>query len=245
MNEAGEPYLSICIPAYNEAERIGPTLARIGAYVARLARPVEVIVYDDGSRDATQQVVAAAALPCLRLIAGGVNRGKGAAVRGAVLAARGRYILFTDADLSTPIEEAGRLLAALEAGYDLAIGIRVHPDGRDLRSTQPLYRRLLGRLFSLVVTTLLLGDIKDTQTGFKAFRREAGHRLFRDTTLTSDRFDVEVLYLARRLGYRIAQVPVQWVHDPRSRMRYTGRYAVAVLRDLFYIWWRHHRARPS
>jgi dolichyl-phosphate beta-glucosyltransferase len=240
-----EPYLTICIPAYNEAERIGPTLARIGAYVARLAWPVEVIVYDDGSRDATQEIARQAGLPCLRLLAGGVNRGKGAAVRGAVLAARGRYILFTDADLSTPIEEAGRLLAELEAGYDLAIGIRVHPDGRDLRSTQPLYRRFLGRVFAFVVTSLLLGDIKDTQAGFKAFRREVGHRLFRDTALTSDRFDVEVLYLARRLGYRIAQVPVQWVHDPRSRMRYTWRYALAVLRDLFYIWRRHRRARPD
>jgi glycosyltransferase involved in cell wall biosynthesis len=242
--DVAQPYLSICVPAYNEAARIGPSLARIGTYLDRLARPAEVVVYDDGSRDNTQDIVRAAGLPNLRLIAGGVNRGKGAGVRAAVLAAQGEYVLFTDADLSTPIDEGDRLLAALHAGNDLAIGVRRHPDGRDMRASQPLYRQLQGRLFRLAVSNLLIRDIEDTQTGFKAFRREAAQCLFSTTTLTTDRFDVEVLYLARRLGYRIAQVPVQWVHDNRSVMRYGWRYALRVLHDLWHIWRAHHAARP-
>ena len=160
-------------------------------------------------------------------------------MRRAVLESTGRYILFSDADFLTPIDELPRLLEKLESGYDVAIGSRVQPDGTDMRVSQPIYRRLFGMLFHRLRDPLVVRGIKDTQNGFKAFRGEVAHALFRDTTLASIMFDVEVLYLAQRRGYKIAEMPVKWTNAGGSRMRVTAGHAVRVFYDLLRIPWIH------
>ncbi len=233
--DSSQPYLSLAISAYNEARRLPPSLERVLPYLEAQGYPYEVVVNDDGSRDGTSDVVRrfAARYPGkVRLIQSAINQGKGAGVRRAVLASRGRYVLFSDADFSTPIEEAPRLLAQLESGYDIAIGSRVQPDGSDMRASQPLYRRLFGKLFHRLRDPLIVRGIKDTQNGFKAFRGAVAHDLFHDTVLSSIMFDVEVLYLAQRRGYRIVEVPVQWTNAGGSRMHVTLGHALRVLVDL-------------
>lgn len=233
--DSGQPYLSLAISAYNEAQRLPPSLEHVLPYLEAQGYAYEVVVNDDGSSDGTADVVRrfAARYPGrVCLIQSATNQGKGAGVRRAVLASRGRYILFSDADFSTPIEEAPRLLAQLERGYDIAIGSRVQPDGSDMRASQPFYRRLFGKLFHRLRDPLIVRGIKDTQNGFKAFRGPVAHDLFRDTALTSIMFDVEVLYLAQRRGYRIVEVPVQWTNAGGSRMRVTFGHALRVLVDL-------------
>jgi dolichyl-phosphate beta-glucosyltransferase len=206
----------------------------------------EIIVVDDGSRDATRDVVVreTQSLPNnvqLQLISCHPNRGKGAAVKDGCLAACGRYVLFTDADLATPITEWDKLRAPLDAGCDLAIGSRVHPGGSDMRTTQPRYRRLLGRGYHLLVVLLAVRGIPDTQCGFKAMTRETAQELFPLQRLTGIVFDTELLYLAQRRGMDIAQVPVEWYNVGGSRMRVTIRQALRVLFDLLSIRLLHWR----
>ncbi|MBI2888194.1 MAG: glycosyltransferase family 2 protein [Chloroflexi bacterium] len=246
------PLRSVVIPAYNEEHRIGRTLDRVAAYLGALPQNFEVIVVDDGSGDGTKAMVEAwvARMPPnvrLLLLSHHPNRGKGAAVREGCLAAQGSAVLFTDADLATPIEEAQKLWAALDAGYDLAIGTRVQPDGRDMRASQPPYRRWLGKLYHLLVGLVGVRGVQDTQCGFKAFTRETARRLFEAQQLSGIVFDTELLYLAQRAGLRIAQVPVVWTNVGGSRMRVTLRQALVVLRDLLSIRLRHLRtpAGPS
>jgi dolichyl-phosphate beta-glucosyltransferase len=242
VNNQEEPYLSVAITALNEGQRLPGSLDTLLPYLESLGRPYEVVINDDGSTDDTAAVVEryVARYPGrVRLVRSPGNQGKGAGVRRAVLASRGRYILFSDADFSTPIEELPRLLEQLEAGCDVAIGSRVQPDGSDMRVSQPIYRRLFGMLFHRLRDPLVVRGIKDTQNGFKAFRREAAHALFRDTTLASIMFDVEVLYLAQRRGYKIAEVPVQWTNAGGSRMRVTAGHAARVFYDLLRIPWIH------
>jgi dolichyl-phosphate beta-glucosyltransferase len=232
----------VAISAYNEAARLPRSLAHVLPYLERRADPFEVVINDDGSTDGTAEIVREYCRRYpqrVRLIQAPVNQGKGAGVRRAVLASRGRYVLFSDADFSTPIEELPRLLDALRQGYDIAIGSRIQPDGTDMRRSQPLYRRLFGKLFHRLADPLIVRGIKDTQSGFKAFRGEVAHELFRDTRLTSIIFDVEVLYLAQRRGYRIVEVPVTWTNAGGSRMRVTAKHAMRVLWDLLRIPWLH------
>lgn len=252
MVPAAEPAetvdISVAISAYNEATRLPPSLDHVLPYLAGLGRSFEVVVNDDGSTDRTADVVEAIGHRYpgrVRLLRGLTNQGKGAGIRRAVLASRGRYILFSDADFSTPIEELPRLLEKLEEGYDIAIGSRVQPNGSDMRASQPLYRRLFGKLFHRLREPIVHG-IRDTQNGFKAFKGDVGRDLFRDTHLTSIMFDVEVLFLAQRRGYRIAEVPVQWTNAGGSRMRVTAHHATRVLWDLVRIPWIHrHDAGTS
>ncbi|MCL4223312.1 MAG: glycosyltransferase family 2 protein [Myxococcales bacterium] len=247
ITDAQRPSLSLVIPAYNEAARIGPTLARVTAFLDARAERYEVIVVDDGSRDATRDVVTAIARerPRVRLLPLPANAGKGAAVRAGVLASRGRDVLFSDADLSTPIEELERLEAALRAGADVAIGSRAVPG--DVHREQPLLRRLQGRGFHLVVRALgfrAVAAIRDTQCGFKLFRGPVARALFGELTLAGFAFDVELLELAHD-RFRIAEVPVAWTHADGSKVR-PGVDALRMLRDLTRIRWGWlRRGRPA
>jgi dolichyl-phosphate beta-glucosyltransferase len=215
-----KPRLSIVIPAYNEERRLGASLALLRTYLRRRRLDAEVLVVEDGSTDATAAIVRgqARAWKGLRLLSLERNQGKGAAVRAGVLAARGARILFTDADLSTPLEELPALAARLDAGADVAVGSRAL--NRSLVAvSQPLYRVLAGRSFNVLVQLLSVPGIQDTQCGFKLFTAAAAKRLFARQQVPRFGFDVELLYLARKAGYRIDEVPVRWVNSPETKVR--------------------------
>ncbi len=213
------PELSVIIPAYNEEERLGPTLRRVLEYFRARGRSIELIVVDDGSRDRTSEVANrfAEEFDEVRLIRLAANRGKGYAVRSGVVNARGRAVLFADADSAAPIAEVERLEAALECGADIAIGSRALRS-EDVQVKAKLYRRLMGRAFHQLVSWLTVRGIADTQCGFKLFRAEVAHDLFSRMRMNGFSFDVEVLMMAQRRGYRIEEVPVNWVHQPGSRV---------------------------
>jgi glycosyltransferase involved in cell wall biosynthesis len=215
------PQLSIVIPAYNESARIEQTLERVMACVDGQGWDAEVLVVDDGSTDRTVEIVHAwmERYPRLHLIQNEGNRGKGYSVRNGLLQAAGKVVMFTDADLSAPMEEAERLLKAIADGADVAIGSRWMDRTRQTIH-QPLYRRFFGRCFNGVTRTVMGLPFKDTQCGFKAFRREAAQIIFRLQRIERWGFDPEVLFIARKLGYTIREVPVTWGHDERSRMSY-------------------------
>jgi dolichyl-phosphate beta-glucosyltransferase len=211
------PHLTIVIPAYNEKSRIAPTLERVTDYLGRQPWPADIIVVLDGSTDGTRSEIArvCGSASNVTVLDHAVNRGKGYAVRTGMLAATGRYVLFTDADLSTPIEEASRLLAALDAGADVAIGSRALT-ASNVAIRQPWWRESMGRTFNWFVQLLTVRGISDTQCGFKCFRREAAQRVFALQRLERFAFDVEVLWIAQRFGYRIVELPVTWRNDPSS-----------------------------
>ncbi|NTW01178.1 MAG: glycosyltransferase family 2 protein [Oscillochloris sp.] len=231
----GEPFLSIVIPAYNEEERIIPTIGAIASHVASLGFPWEMIIADDGSRDSTVELVESLDLINLRLLRAESNGGKGSAVRRGVLAASGRYILFDDADNSTPIEELGKLLHTLEdEGYDVAVGSRV-ANGAEEAHRSLLRRTLSGGLRWIVRHVFRIG-VRDTQCGFKLFTRQAAHRLHGAQIINGFSFDLEILYLADRFGYKVAEVPVSWIDAPGSKVD-TTREVQRFLRDLIRIKW--------
>ncbi|KPK85027.1 MAG: hypothetical protein AMJ81_04330 [Phycisphaerae bacterium SM23_33] len=242
MSEPARPSLSIVIAAYNERGRLGRSLEQIRDYAAG-REPVEVIVVDDGSADGTSEVVKGfdpGGLR-LRLLRNPTNMGKGYSVRRGMRQAAGEALLMTDADLSAPIAEADKLLAALEEGFDVAIGSRHVPgsavSGRSLR------RRLMAWAFRLVRRCVLLGDLRDTQCGFKLFRRPAGQEIFARQTERGFIFDCEILALAGKLGYRIKEVGVVWREDPDSRLR-PVRDSIRMLIRLFRIRRRLKRMSP-
>ena len=229
------PDLSIVIPAYNEEARVGPTLRNYVAYCRRGKRRVELLVVDDGSLDRTSAVVNAVAseYPEIRLIRLAENHGKGHAVRSGVVNAHGKLVLFADADGATPLPEVERLEAALAAGADVAIGSRaLHDTG--VKVNARLYRRLIGRTFHGLVEALTVPGVKDTQCGFKLFRGPVAHDLFSRMRIRGFSFDVEVLMMAQHRGYRIAEVPVNWTHQPGSKVNLVTDSA-RMLRDLFVI----------
>lgn len=235
--------LSVVLPAFDEASRIGPALDELFAFL-RESRPVpgsiEVIVVDDGSTDGTAGVVearpeAAGTLPDVTLrVLRVAHGGKGAAVRAGMLDATGDLRLFTDADMATPPDQVPLLVAALR-DHDVALGSRIQPDGSDMRATQPGYRRLLGRAFHLLASVWVVGPVQDTQCGFKGFTKGAAMDLFDRQRITSIVFDVELIYLARKRGYRSAVVPILWSDKRGSRMRASPRLALRVAWDLFRI----------
>ena len=204
---------SIIIPAYNEGARLDATLEKVLAYVAANGWDAEVIVVNDGSRDNTAEIVRqyANANPCLRLLENPGNRGKGYSVRNGMLHANGQMLLFSDADLSSPIEEAPKLFAALSDGADVAIGSRWLRS--DLQTQkQPLHRQLFGRIFNLMLRVTLGLKLKDTQCGFKAFTRQAAQTIFALQRIERWGFDPELLYLANKFHFKIVEVPVVWAH---------------------------------
>jgi glycosyltransferase involved in cell wall biosynthesis len=211
--------ISIVIPAYNESERLGPTLDHVLAFIQQRGWNAEIIVVDDGSQDRTSEVVRTYSQKngIVRLIENPENRGKGYSVGNGVLNANGDLVLFTDADLSSPIEEAPKLLEALEKGADIAIGSRWARSELQTRR-QSLARQVLGRVFNGLLRVLLRLDFKDTQCGFKAFRREAARTVFPLQRIEGWGFDPEILYLARKFGCQVVEVPVRWGHDTRTRI---------------------------
>jgi dolichyl-phosphate beta-glucosyltransferase len=213
------PTYSFIIPAYNEGARLGSTLDRVLNYVNVSGWNAEVLVVNDGSRDQTADLVRAAAQnhPELRLIENPGNRGKGYSVRNGMLNASGKVLVFSDADLSAPIEEASKLFVAIEAGADIAIGSRwLQPEMQTQR--QSLLRQFYGRLFNLALRVLLGLNFKDTQCGFKAFTRNAALAIFPLQRIERWGFDPELLYLARRAGLKVQEVPVAWAHVEGTRL---------------------------
>ena len=241
---AGTRSMTIVLPAYNEQSRIGSALDELFDYldapVVDGVRPqIDVLVVDDGSTDRTAELVReraasrdpiAATLHVLTV----PHAGKGAAVRAGMLAAEGDLVVFADADMATPPRELPKLAEALEDA-DVALGSRIQPDGSDMRATQPRYRRMLGGLFHTLASIWVVGDVKDTQCGFKGFTREAAQDLFSRQKITSIVFDVELIHLARRRGYRLAIVPIRWQDVRGSRMKPGARLALRVAWDLFRI----------
>lgn len=236
-NDLGPLTFSIVLPAYNEAARIGASLDKIAEYAQQHAWTIEVIVVNDGCTDKTEDIVReyGKRYPWLRLIENPGNRGKGFSVRNGMLHARGDILLFSDADLSSPIQEADKLVAALQSGADVAIGSRwVHKELQVVR--QPLPRRILGRLFNLALRMVLGLNFKDTQCGFKAFRRSAAELVFTQQQVETWGFDPELLYLAKKAGLRIVEVPVYWAHSEGTRL-HPLRDGIRMFAQLFQIRW--------
>jgi dolichyl-phosphate beta-glucosyltransferase len=250
--------LGIVLPAYNEEGRLGPALDELFAYLCAtpkgaLPETVTVLVVDDGSTDGTAAIVRARpefvpdggkpkpGCPSLRLLAA-AHGGKGSAVRAGMLAADGDLLVFADADMATPPDQLPKIVAALESA-DVALGSRIQPDGSDMRATQPRFRRMVGRIFRLAAQVWVTGPVRDTQCGFKGFRRSAAHDLFARLKVTSIVFDVDLIYLARRRGYRIAIVPIKWADRRGSRMQARPGLALRVALDLVRIPFIHRGIR--
>ena len=239
--------LSIIVPSYNEELRLPASLDRIAAYVAGSGRSTEVLVVDDGSKDRTAAVAAAYAgsIPNLRVLANGENRGKGYSVRHGMLEARGKIVLFTDADLSAPIEEADKLLAVMER-YDLAIGSRAM-DRSLIKVHESQFREFAGIVFNKIVRTVLRLPFVDTQCGFKAFRRAPSRIIFEQQSIERFGFDPELLYLARHHGLSTIEVPVRWSHSPATKVNML-RDSLQMFLDILVIRWnalqgRYRKAR--
>jgi glycosyltransferase involved in cell wall biosynthesis len=214
-----QPTYSIVIPAFNEGARLSATLDKVLAYVHARGWDAEVIVVNDGSHDNTADIVRSFSAndPALRLLENPGNRGKGFSVRNGMLNSRGRIVLFSDADLSSPIEEAPKLFQALEAGADIAIGSRwLRAETQTQR--QPLHRQIFGRIFNLLLRITLGLKFKDTQCGFKAFKQPAVEAIFPLQKIERWGFDPEILFLARKFGLKVKEVPVKWAHREGTRI---------------------------
>ncbi len=230
------PDLSIIIPSYNEELRLPATLERLAAYLPALGRESEVIVVDDGSKDRTAAVAESfrGKFSSLRVLSNGVNRGKGYSVRHGMLEAHGRSVLFTDADLSAPIEEAGKLISALE-NNDVAIGSRAL-DRTLIAVHESRAREFAGVIFNLIVRVVLRLPFVDTQCGFKAFRREPCRVIFEQQRIERFGFDPELLYLARHHGLSAVEIPVRWSHSPATKINML-RDSILMFLDVFTIRW--------
>jgi dolichyl-phosphate beta-glucosyltransferase len=235
---ANEVFLSVIIPAYNEEKRLPKTLEKIHDYLSKKDFDYEVIVVDDGSRDLTVKVAEEfkANHPKLRIVKNPGNMGKGFAVRNGMLNGHGKYLLFTDSDLSTPIEEFEGFLPELEKGYDIVIGSRSLKES-DIKIRQPIHRVFMGKVFNLIVRTMFWTNIKDTQCGFKCFSRQVAQAVFPKQQVWGFGFDVEVLFLARKLGYKILEFPVEWSDSPDTRVS-PIKDSVMMFLELLKIRWR-------
>ena len=236
------PELSIVIPSFNEELRLSPTLERIAGYIETQRPNTEVIVVDDGSSDRTAAVAESwrERIARLRVVSNGTNRGKGYSVRHGSLEAVGDIVLFTDADLSAPIEEAEKLLCALKS-HDVAIGSRA-VDRSLIEVRESLFREFAGIVFNKIVRITLRLPFVDTQCGFKAFRRERCRLIFEQQTIERFGFDPELLYLARHHGLSTVEVPVRWAHSPATKVNML-RDSVQMFLDIFIIRWNALRGR--
>ncbi len=226
---------SVVVPVYNEERRVAEALRRIEAYMALKNWQWELLVSSDGSTDATDRIVSerAKAEPRIKLLAASPNKGKGAATRRGMLAAYGKYVLMTDVDLSSPIKESDKLIEAIAGGYDAAIGSRaIRHDGADVQ--QSAKRRFSGRLFNFFVRFFVTAEFRDTQCGFKCFTRDAAQKLFSEQKLDGFAFDVEILYLAKKNGLKVAEVPVMWRQGTDSKVN-IFKDSFAMVGDLMKI----------
>lgn len=233
------PYLSVIIPAYNEEKRLSSTLIDIDRRLAKADFAYEIIVVNDGSRDATAEVAKRFShlIKNLRLIDNKENHGKGWVVRQGLLAAKGKLRLFTDADNSTSIDQFEKMRPYFSGDYQVVIGSR-DIEGARLEPPQPFYRRLLGDIGNLIIQLLLLPGIKDTQCGFKCFTAGAAEKIFGLARIDRFGFDVEALVLAKKMGYKIKEIPVVWVNDVRSQVGFSSYISVFkdVLRIRCWLW---------
>lgn len=237
---------SVIIPAYNEAERIGPTLERALAYFADHPElGVEVLIVDDGSADGTAALIETwqAKSKYIRLLSHEKNMGKGWAVRTGMLAATGEYVLFMDADGSTDISNIEKLRDGLRGGADMAIGSR-DVAGSEIRKHQPFVRETMGKAFSFLARVLAIPEVADTTCGFKLFKKSVVEPLFGRQTVGGWAFDVEILYLATKMGYEVAEVPVDWTDSPNSRVS-LARVVLPTLLDLLRIRFIHRSVGQS
>lgn len=232
-----QPYLSIIVPAYNEAERIPQALLAMDRQLANAAYSYEIFVVSDGSTDNTAAIVRnlAKLVRNLKLIDLRENAGKGGAVRQGMLLSSGQIRLFTDADNSTSIDQFEKMMPFFKEGYDVVIGSRA-VRGAKLDPPEPFYRQIIGKCLNLVVQALLLPGIWDTQCGFKAFTEEAAKKVFTPATVGGWGFDVEILSLAKKMGYRIKEMPVHWMDDRRSHVGFSA--GLQFLRDIGIIRWK-------
>ena len=231
-----KPYLSVIIPAYNEAKRLPLTLIDVDKHLAQQEYSYEIIVVSDGSADATAEIANRfkSLMENLKIIDNKENRGKGAVVRQGMLAAKGNWRLFMDADNSTSISEFNKMMPYFDDGYEVVIGSRAIK-GAKMNPPQSIHKRIAGRFGNWFIQIMALWGIKDSQCGFKCFSEEAASRIFSVAKIDRWGFDVETLALARALGYDIKEVPVNWVNDPRTHVRLTSYFQ--VLWETVKVWW--------
>lgn len=234
------PFLSIVIPAHNEEQRLPPSLRKIYNFLETQPYAAEVVVVENGSQDRTVEVIRSfmQQMPYLRLIQES-GRGKGLAVRRGMLEARGEYRFICDADLSMPIEQITRFIPPQLAHPDVAIASREIPGAK--RYNEPVYRHLIGRVFNTIVRWMALPGLQDTQCGFKCFQAQAAEQVFKRQTMLGWSFDVEILFIARKLGYQILEVPIDWYYEPGSRVHLV-QDSLRMFLDLLTI---HNNARKG
>jgi len=241
-----DPARSIVIPCYNEHDRLPPTLQAVRQYVASSGVATEIVIVDDGSTDGTGDWARAQAEQSgdLRVVSYGGNRGKGFAVKTGMLEALGKVILFMDADSATPVTEADKVWPLLEDGSaDIVLGSR-RQVGAQVRASQGVLRRAASVVFAMLARVLVLYGVKDTQCGFKGLKRQAAQDVFGQLTSPTAIFDIEMLVLARRAGYRVAEVPVTWSHDEDSRITYNTRRSLMIFAELLRLKWRYRILWP-
>lgn len=226
-----KPYISLIIPAYNEESRLGNTLKLAISYLNNTGHPYEIIVSDDGSKDKTIEV--AKSFDIVKVVGDGINRGKGAAVRLGMLSAEGEVRIFSDADLSTPIYEIEKVLNELNAGFDVCIGSRA-VNYNLIKKHQPFYREFMGKAFNKLVQFFVIKGISDTQCGFKGFTEKAALDVFSKAKIDGFSFDVEILYIAQRLNYKIREIGVEWFNDERTTVS-PIKDSVRMFRDIITV----------
>ena len=242
-----KPFLSVIIPAYNEAKRLPMTLIDVDKHLSEQEYSYEILVSNDGSTDATAEIVNRfkPLIENLKLIDGKENRGKGTAVRQGMLAAKGNWRVFLDADNSTSIVEFNKMMPYIDEGYEVIIGSRA-VRGAKMNPPQAIYKRALGRLGNYFIRLVALKGIKDSQCGFKCFSEEAAQRIFPLAKIDGWGFDVESLALARALGYQIKEMPVHWVNDPRTHVSWKSYFQVfwETIKVRWWLWRRAYRIEP-
>jgi dolichyl-phosphate beta-glucosyltransferase len=232
-----QPFLSVIIPAYNEAKRIPLTLIDMDKRLSKEAYSYEILVVNDGSKDNTADVVRGMEkmIKNLKLVDNLENKGKGGVVRQGMLVAKGQYRLFTDADNATSVDQFNNMVPCFREGYDVVICSRA-AKGSKLDPAQPLYRQIPGKMSNLLIQLTVLPGLWDTQCGFKAFTAEAAEKVFQISKVAGWGFDIEVLALAKRMGYRIKEIPVHWVNDTRSTVPMSA-YLKTLVELCKIRWW--------